>query len=165
MINIRKAKIEDIKDIVNIKINGWKEAYKDILKDSYLESMKYNENFEKFKREIENNSLKENYVIEDDNVIVGYAKISILKDEEHDSQIYAIYIRPDVKNKGYGTLLMNYIKKYFKNNGCKNMILWCIDKNEQAKIFYKKKGGIEKDKIMSKIGEEDVCEISFIFEL
>ena len=164
-LNIRKAKIEDIKDIVNIKINGWKVAYKDILKSDYLDSMDYDKNFERFKLEIENKSLKENIVIEDNNTIVGYAKISILKKEEYDSQIYAIYIRPDVKNMGYGTLLMNYIKEYFKSKGCKNMILWCIDKNEQAKIFYRKQGGIEKNKIMSKIGEEEVCEVSFLFEL
>lgn len=165
MINIRKAKISDIDDIVNIKIKGWQMAYNGILSIDYLNSMDYDENYKKIKQEIKNDSIRENYVIEEDGNILGYAKISILKDEEYDSQILAIYIRPDAKNKGYGTILMNYIKEYFKSKGCKNMIIWCIDKNEPSKKFYRKKGGIEQNKIMSKIGDEDVCEISFLFNL
>lgn len=165
MVNIRKAILSDVGEIVNIKINGWKIAYENILDSSFLDSMDYDKNYEKFVNEIENNTSKENYVIEENSSIIGYAKVAILKKEAYDSQIYAIYIRPDVKNKGYGTLLINYIKDYFKQNGCKNMCLWCIEKNEPAKRFYRKQGGIEKEKIISQIGNQDICEVCFAFEL
>ena len=37
---IRKATHEDIPSIVDIKINGWKSAYKGIIDDEFLNSMK-----------------------------------------------------------------------------------------------------------------------------
>ena len=165
-LRIRKAREEDIDSIVNIKLVGWKKVYKNILSDEYLDSMDYNDNYKKFKKEITNNkSSKLNYVITKDDKVIGYSKFGILKNEKYDSEIYAIYIDNHNKNKGYGTILLNYIKEYLKSNGCKNMILWCAEKNFPSREFYKKKNGIEGEVIESQIGNDKINEISYIFEL
>lgn len=166
MIEIREANYNDINDIVNIKISGWKAAYKGILDDEFLESMSYEENYQNFKKEIsDKDSLKKNFVILLDNKVIGYSKVSLLTNEEFDCQIYAIYIDPNLKNKGYGTMLLDYIKNYFKNLGCKKMILWCIDDNIEGKRFYTRKNGREHKKIMSQIGSQSICEVSYIFDI
>ena len=165
-IKIRKATVDDIDSIVKIKIDSWKDTYKGIVSDEFLNSMDYKENFAKFKKEIENeNSIKQNYVMTKDDIVIGYAKFSILNNESYDSQIYAIYIDYKLKNRGYGTILLNYVKAYLKNNGCKNMVLWCIYRNYPSRIFYEKRGGIEGKKIKSLIGPQRIYEISYIFDL
>lgn len=165
-LKIRKATEEDIDSIVKIKLNGWKKAYKNILSDEYLDSMDYEKNYQKFKSEITDDKCsKLNYVIIKNNKVIGYSKFEISKNEEYDSQIYAIYMDPKYKNKGYGTILLNFIKEYLRQNGCKNMILWCIEKNYPSREFYKKKNGKEGKVIESQIGNEIINEISYIFEL
>ena len=165
-LNIRKANEEDIDTIVNIKLDGWKKTYKNILTKEYLNSMDYIENYEKFKKEITNEkSNKLNYVITKNDRVIGYCKFEILKNEEYDSKIYALYMDSKYKNKGYGTILFNYVKGYLKDKGCKNMILWCIEKNYPSREFYKKRDGIEGKIIESKIGSEKINEISYIYEL
>ena len=79
---LRKATEEDIDSIVKIKIDSWKDTYKGIVSDEFLNSMDYKENFAKFKKEIENeNSIKQNYVMTKDDIVIGYAKFSILNNE------------------------------------------------------------------------------------
>ena len=165
-IRVRKATIKDIESIVKIKLNSWRETYKGIVNDEYLNNMDYQENYNKFKKEIENpNSKKQNYVITKNNKVIGYCKFAILKNDIYDSQIYAIYIDNKFKNKGYGTILLNYVKEYLKTQKCKNMILWCIYRNYPSRFFYKKKGGKEEKKMLSVIGKQKIYEISYIYNL
>jgi len=44
------------------------------------------------------------------------------------------------KNKGVGTLLMNYLKEFAKNNDYKRVQLVCDESNTPAKRFYNNKG-------------------------
>lgn len=44
---IRKAEIEDVRAILEIKINGWKTAYKGIVDDEFLNNMNCEEDYEK----------------------------------------------------------------------------------------------------------------------
>lgn len=165
-IKVRKATVNDINSIVRIKINSWKQTYKNILDDEFLNNMNYDENYEKFYKEIKNlDSIKQNYVITKNDKVIGYTKFQILKNNEYDSQIFAIYIDGKYKGKGYGTILFNYVKLLLKNSNCKDMILWCIYENYPSKNFYLKKGGREGKKIKSKIGNQNIYEISYIYEL
>lgn len=165
-IKVRKAVLNDIDSIVKIKINSWKETYKNILNDDFLNNMDYDENFKKFYKEIKNpDNVKQNYVITKNDKVIGYTKFQILENSEYDSQIYAIYIDSKYKGKGYGTILLNYVKHLLKNCNCKNMILWCIYRNYPSRKFYLKKGGKEGKKIKSKIGNQNIYEISYIYEL
>ncbi len=165
-IAIKKATKKDIDDIVKIKIKGWQTAYKDILSDEYLDNMSYEENYQKFLKEISDESSKrQNYVITKNDKVIGFSKFAITKGEKYDSQIYAIYIEPSLKNKGYGTILFNYLKEYFRSQNCNNMILWCIYRNNPSREFYKKRGCIEGKKMLSQIGNQKIYEISYIYNL
>lgn len=165
-IKVRKATISDINSIVKIKINSWKETYKNIINDEFLDNMDYDENFKKFYNEIKNpDSIKQNYVITKNDKVIGYTKFQLLENNEYDSQICAIYIDNKYKGKGYGTILLNYVKNLLKNSNCTNMILWCIYRNYPSRKFYLKKGGKEGKKIKSKIGNQNIYEISYIYEL
>lgn len=165
-IKIRKVTIEDIDKIVEIKIGTWKEAYKGILEDNFLQNMDYQKNYNNFKKEIEADTKKKmNYVITRNNEIIGYSKYGVLENEEYDSIIYAIYMKDTEKNKGYGRILFHYVEEELRKLGCKNMILWCIYRNKPSREFYKKMKGKEGKKILSQIGNQKIYEISYIYEL
>ena len=67
---IRKARNEDAEAIANIKISGWRTAYKGIIEDDFLDNMNINEEIEKRKNNIEKGA--DIIVAELDNEIVGF---------------------------------------------------------------------------------------------
>lgn len=97
---IRNATVDDIEQIVTIKVNGWKNAYDGIVDSSYLNTMSLDEQISKYK----NYSLKDIFVAELDNQIIGFCRVynydSPQYDSEIDCEIREIYVRPDLKRMG-----------------------------------------------------------------
>lgn len=85
-----------------------------------------------------------------DNRVVGYASLSnedIIPDEGSDFsitispnniKIKQIAIRKEYQNKGIGTTLINYIKKYAKDNSIDYIYLYSFSLNDYGKNFYLK---------------------------
>ena len=121
---IRNATINDIKQIATIKVNGWKSAYLDIIDNSYLESMSINEQVDKYTNSY---SLKNVFVAVLNNEVVGFCRVydydkSEFEDKKIDCEIREIYIRPDIKRMGIGSILFNYVLDYFRNRNKKNSL-------------------------------------------
>lgn len=152
-IEIRKAKYSDIKEIANIKVTGWQNAYRGIVSDEYLNNMVYSKQIEKYTTTY---SLDTIFVAEKDNEILGFCRFynydtSVYDDLEVDCEIREIYVRPDIKRMGVGSKLFNYTLDYLKKKGKMKLYLGVFKENYNSRKFYEKMGGI--------IGEEDVLEI------
>lgn len=93
---IRDLKKEDIPEIVDIKINVWKNAYKGIISDDILNSMKKEENIKK----IEENYTKYGFIVAVlNNNVVGFCSYidsnKYTKDISNiDSEILSLYVKP-----------------------------------------------------------------------
>ena len=140
---IRNATINDIKQIATIKVDGWKSAYLDIIDNSYLESMSINEQVDKYTNSY---SLKNVFVAELNNEVVGFCRVydydkSEFEDKEIDCEIREIYIRPDIKRMGIGSILFNYVLDYFRNRNKKKLYLGVFESNYKSRKFYEKMGG------------------------
>ena len=44
---IRKAKVEDLRGVAQIVVNGWQTAYKGIVDDEYLDNLSIDEKYQK----------------------------------------------------------------------------------------------------------------------
>lgn len=44
---IRKAKVEDLRGVAKIVVNGWQTAYKGIVDDEYLDNLSIDEKYQK----------------------------------------------------------------------------------------------------------------------
>ena len=85
-----------------------------------------------------------------DNRVAGYVSLSkedITPDEEckfyielspNNIKIKQIAITKSYQNKGIGTTLINYIKKYAKDNSIDYIYLYSFSLNDKAKDFYLK---------------------------
>ena len=168
-LEIRRVRLEDIEDTIDIKISGWQEAYKGIIDDYYLNTILPNERERRIKNWSENYNEGNFIVAVLNNEVVAFSRYidnnSKSQEQDCDCELMAIYVKPNYKYKGIGSKLFNYIVNDFKNKGKRKMILWCLKDNEPSKKFYTKMGGIivaEKDaKIDSKIYKE-VC---FLYNL
>lgn len=118
---IRKMKVEDlhvIEEMENILFTSpWK--------------------YEDFLYEINENAFSHNYVVEDDNEIVGYVGLWIMYDQ---SQITTIGVHPNHQRKGIGQMMMNRMIEESINHQCVTMSLEVRVSNIKAISLYEKNG-------------------------
>lgn len=141
---IRKARIEDSKNVANLVKRGWQTAYKGLIDQEFLDSMNENEMTKKWTSNIFSQNKDDNiYVYEENNKILGIIRFGKANDEEkiNDAEIYVLYVEPKLKRNGIGSKLFNYAENYFIENNFKKLIIWCLKGNEPSIKFYKKMGG------------------------
>ncbi len=164
---IRDIRKQDIPDVVDIQINGWKTAYKGIIDDNYLATMSKEEKIKKR----QNDYMLNGFIIAKLNdEIVGFCRY--IDNNSHspevkgaDCELLAIYVKSNLKNNGIGTKLFQYVKNEFITKGKNKMILWCLKDNEASKKFYTKMGG----KIICErpidIGNKSYQEVCFLYNI
>ena len=166
---IRNVKKEDIPFVVDIKIKGWQNAYKGIIDDEYLNNLnnEYDSRIQKMEKSFMNNGF---IIAELDNQVVGFCRYvfdNSFSSEiaNADCELSALYVKPELKGNGIGTLLFEYATNEFKNQNKQSMVLWCLKDNERSKKFYTKMGGkIINEKIMT-IGNKEYMEVCFVYDM
>ena len=113
---------------------------------------KYNIMTENYRQEYFNKTMskiKENngkiFLASDNNKIVGFV-VGIIIEEEYTydfkapkgGRITELVVSKDFRAKGIGQLLLYKIEEYFKNIGCKRILIEVFEYNDVAKDFYYK---------------------------
>ena len=166
-IKIRNIKKEDITEVVNIQIDGWRAAYKGMIDDEYLENM----NVEKKIKMREKDYKETRFIVaEINNEIVGFCRYTDNMEKtpetpEVDCELRALYVKPELKHNGIGKKMFQYAVNEFKNMGKTKMVLWCLKDNVLARKFYEKMGGeIIKERLIH-IGNRDYEEVAFLYNI
>ena len=83
-----------------------------------------------------------------------------------DSEIIAIYVDYDKSGKGIGRKLVEYVMTDLKNKQKNKMIIWCLEKNKNARKFYEKMGGklINDEKYFEK-ADKKYKEVGYIYDI
>lgn len=163
-IKIRKAKIDDIEAISAIKVNGWQNAYKNIIENEYLDNM----SIEQVIRKNMANFSKQNFIVAEMNkTVVGFCGYSYNYENntEADCELIGIYVKPELKRNGIGKKLIKYVINECKTIGKRKLILWCLKKNYSAREFYESMGGIASSIKWMSIGENQYEMISYLYEM
>lgn len=119
--SIRLMEVKDLKEILTL--------------EHQLFTSTWNE--EDFIYEIETNPFSFNYVIEENNEIIGYAGLWVTYEQ---AQITTIGVKKEYQRKGYASLLMNHLLKLAKKQKCESMSLEVRVSNESAIKLYEKFG-------------------------
>ena len=161
---IRLNRIEDQEGMAKIKVDCWQDTYKNIIDQSYLDSLnyeiqtnKYIDSFDEYKNMV--------LVAEDvnDHKIIGYSCFSTDANEYADAELISLYIDKNYSRQGVGTSLLRETIKELKKYNKKTMMLWCIKENKNAIKFYEKMGGIKVFDKMAKIGNKVYQEYGYLF--
>jgi len=165
---IRKANELDIEQIATIKVEGWKNTYRDIIDTEYLNNMNIKNEMDKYKNK--KYSLDTVFVAEKNNEILGFSRVydfenSPYDDLDIDCEIREIYVRFNNKRMGIGSLMFNHILKYFKEKGKKKLYLGVFEQNYNSRKFYEKMGGIIYKNSFLEINEKKYSVVSYIYEI
>lgn len=139
---IRRAENGDIKDLIEVYLQG----YKGLEEYSYT----HPEDVQAYLNWLFRRDVAGIWVAEEEGNIVGF----IASDGNWFSKregrvvgaIHELVILPEYRNKGIGKALVQKAIEYFKSRGLDTAELWVGDKNTQALEFYKSLGFEEKDR-------------------
>lgn len=166
-ITIRTLSKQDVNGAALIRVEGWKQAYKGIIDNDYLNSLDIKKQITKFEQCIGN----PNFIVAIiNNKVVGFCRFidnnSFSSNINYvDCELSAIYVHPDYKRKGIGSKMFNYAKNEFYKKNKKTMIIWCLQDNIKSIEFYKHMGGVIKESKLALIGDKEYKEIGIIFNI
>ena len=162
---IRKNEFKDQRQMAQIKVDGWKNAYDLIISSDYLNSLNYEEQTKRYEASFEEYKDLVLVAVRGEEVL-GYACYSTTPNVDNfQSELVSLYIKPSEIGKGIGTSLFLETCKELKDLYKNNMIVWCLSDNKNAINFYKGLGGkIVKTK-EAKIGDNYYEEYCFYFQL
>ena len=141
---IRRVLVEEADELAKCHIKCWQAAYKGIIPDDFLDKMMSNleQTTERFIKGINESSGDEYCCVTLDGKMVGKLGFSMCRDEDktHAGEIHAIYLLPEFWDKGYGRRMMEHSLEKLKEMGCHEVVIWVLEENIRARMFYEKFG-------------------------
>ncbi|MBP3855572.1 MAG: GNAT family N-acetyltransferase [Ruminiclostridium sp.] len=138
---------------------SWKHTYKDIIPQSYLDSIPVG----KWATSINKPGMN-NLILVDDNRIVGtssFCKSRWEKFSDH-GEIVSIYLLPECTGMGYGRKLIEFAENELMKLGFDRMLLWVLEENRNARQFYEYLGYMNSGEVLDdNIGGKALREIMY----
>jgi len=139
MVKILEATMDEIPIIRDIAEITWKSTYSQILNGEQLQFMLdtiYSS--QELERVMKDGSQKF-LIVKDRHGYQGFASFGARKDEPGVFKLHKIYVLPQNQGKGYGSLLIDEIKKRLMSQGISVLDL-NVNRYNGAREFYKKIG-------------------------
>lgn len=154
---IRKVNIGDADTLAYIQTNSWQNGFKDILSKEELDKYADINKAKQMYTYLLENEIGNGYILfvnEKPHLIVYWDKF---RDEDmiDFAELICIHSLSENWNKGYGSMVMEYIINEVKIAGYNKMYLWVFEKNIRARRFYEKHGfyAMEKKKMFNNVVE------------
>ena len=156
---VRIAQKKDALTISQVFAASWKSAYKGLVTDDYLNSLRENHWIAFINNGMADDSLFA-IVLEENSQIIG-ACILKKTDDSPTIELTAIYLLPDTIGHGYGNAFYRAIEAEMIKRGYTYCVLDVLESNSRAIRFYEKNGFVDdKQTIVAKLGDKDyTCRI------
>ncbi|MEC9489101.1 MAG: GNAT family N-acetyltransferase [Halanaerobium sp.] len=142
---IRKAVPGDARALGELHSAAWRKAYKGIVPEEILSRINPDKREEMFRQTITSET-EDTTVITFRGKVIGFITLGPFRGEESggpNGEIWGIYISPSHWHQGLGTTLFNWGVKELTLRGYRQVFLWVLEDNTQARNFYQKLGFAE----------------------
>ncbi len=154
---------DDLSKISHIYEESWKYAYKNIIPQTFLDSIPCG-NWIPHLKDPEMNIL----VMLDNGKFIGVSTYcrSRFSDFHSFGEIVSIYLLPEYMDKGIGKQLLDKTISELSNLHFKNIFLWVLEENIRAIKFYEKSGFVLSGKTLDdNIGGKPLKETAYIYNI
>ena len=140
---IEKLNIENVEYYARVNALAWKQSYKGIVNDDFLELINTEPEIQKtivnLKKGLNDSSRR--FLIKYNDEYVGLIRVRKTKYDKYSEygELGALYLLDSVKGKGLGKILFNKAINELKNMNYNKMILGCLSENPSNE-FYKHMG-------------------------
>lgn len=152
---------DDLLEISDIYEKSWKYAYRDIIPQSYLDSIPAG----RWASSINKNGIN-NLVLIANGLMIGTASFCKSRWEQYSKygEIVSIYFLPEYMGKGYGQHLLKRCIYELNKIGYDNILLWVLEENKRARRFYEKNGfNCSEVFLNDNIGGKELREVMYFY--
>lgn len=145
--SVRPATARDAKAIAEIHVATWQAAYKDLMPEDFLAKMTLEKRLAYWREAIEF-SEPQLLVATQGEQIVGFVGFDRSRDAGSKStvgEIWAMYVAPAHWGQGAGLALWDGAREGLKEEGCTQVTLWVLLRNERALRFYEHAAGFKRE--------------------
>lgn len=118
----------------------WLSAYRGILPDERLDALTVDDQWELWNSTLFRRPSRTNLVLEDEGLVRGWCAVGPARDDDedprHTGEVYGLYVHPEAQHQGCGTALLAHAHNLFRERGCRETVLWVLDRNTRARGFY-----------------------------
>jgi GNAT superfamily N-acetyltransferase len=136
--------LADCDRVAEIRIRGWRSAYRGLMPQPYLDSLSAAEDAERRRERFrQSDDTVVNLVAEQDGELLGWAAHGPYRGGElrtPDAELYAIYLDPARYGRGIGHALLQESIRRCTAAGHPRMYLWVLKGNTRARAFYERAG-------------------------
>jgi GNAT superfamily N-acetyltransferase len=139
MLFVRDARAEDALSMEELLVAAWQTAYDGVVDPAFVATRKTNDYAGKFRSMLQSGEYRIR-VAEIDGRVVGLATGARLDLQAYDCETKGLYVHPDYQGRGVGSALLRDMMEYFRQQGCRDMIVWTfLDVKNNG--FYRTMGG------------------------
>lgn len=145
--SVRPASPRDAKAIAEIHVAAWQAAYADLMPDDFLKKMTFEKRLAYWREAIEFSEPQLLVATENDQII-GFAGFDRSRDKGTRStvgEIWALYVAPAHWGQGAGLALWDGAREGLKEEGCTQVTLWVLLRNERALAFFEHAAGFKRE--------------------
>jgi len=160
---VRIANIDDAKGFAIVHIDTWRECYKGIVPDSYLESLDLLERTKSWEYILSRTSQLCS-VVELNQTVIGWVTCGVNRDGQEDDicEIYGIYVLPQYWGSDAGRSLFRAAIERLDDLRPRLITLWVLKENIRAQNFYEKQGFLKDGTIkIVDIGGKELEEVRY----
>jgi GNAT superfamily N-acetyltransferase len=140
--HIRPAVIEDLPSISSIHIEGWQTAYAQFLPQQYLDCLSVEQDLVDMQDWFLSSSPPYGFVAVQAGDMVGFVLAGPNEGDPagYDAEVYKLFVRPIIQNRGIGKMLLANAVKLLLDQGFHRVAVWAFAEGSSAR-FYEHLGG------------------------
>ncbi|MCU0390792.1 MAG: GNAT family N-acetyltransferase [Thermoflexibacter sp.] len=140
----RQATLDDAESIANLHTNSWRQTYRGIMSDAYLDGDIFLERKNTWIERFSHPATNQHVIIAEENhELIGFVCIFGGDDQKFGSLIDNLHVTKALKGKGIGKKLLQqaalWIQETYQDN---KMYLWVYELNTNARQVYEKLGAV-----------------------
>lgn len=141
---LRPAEPADALAVARVHVRSWQAAYRGLLPDSYLDSLRPEDRAAKYDFTHADTQRPHTLVAVEAGQIVGFATTMPSPDAgtSHLGELAALYVDPEHWHSGFGLALITAARAHLVAAGYTQAVLWILAGNARAARFYEKDGWI-----------------------
>lgn len=145
--SIRAATPDDAEAIETLRVNVWKQVYRGLLPDDYLDWLAVTpEHVGRFREALQSTASWRFMVAEANGQLIGYGGVGPVNDHDFPpatpgaGELRTLNVALPWQRRGVGRALLAHLTDALRDLGCDSAILWTFRDNPAARAFYETNG-------------------------
>lgn len=163
---LREAERDDARGLALAHVAGWRESYRGIVADGYLDRMSVRRREAQWTRTLRLPRPGVSVlVLEDADGIAGFGMAGPQREDDRlaDAEVYALYLLHRRKRQGWGRALMGALAQRMQGWGATSLDLWVLAENAPGVAFYESLGGRRGESRGFRIARRPVLECAYLW--